>query len=81
MKKLLTKYRNITVEQVDKEGHPTGGEAQILTNDLANEIFCGEAQDMFILAWDVIRVNFNGFFQKIGSQFGGLTGLLQKIQK
>ena len=73
MKKLLTKYRCITVELED------GSDAQTLTEDLANEVFCGEAQDMFILAWDVIRVNFNGFFQKINARFGGLiAGLMKK---
>jgi hypothetical protein len=64
MKKLLTKYKNITVELDD------GSDAQILTDDLVNEVFCGEAQDMFVLAFEVIKVNFSGFFKKIGNQFG-----------
>lgn len=72
LRKLLTKYKNISVELAD------GSEAQVLTDDLANEVFCGEAQDMFILAYEVIKVNFSGFFKKIGNQFGGaLSGLLK----
>jgi len=64
LKKLLTKHSNVTVE-VD------GGEAQKLNEDVANEIFCGEVQNMFILAVEVIKVNYSGFFKNLGSQFGG----------
>lgn len=67
LKKLLTKHDNISVETEDG--------VKRLDNDLANEIFCGSAQDMFILAVEVINVNFKGFFKKIGGQFG-----LQKVQ-
>jgi hypothetical protein len=62
LKKLLTKHGNISVETEDG--------VKSLDNDLANEIFCGSAQDMFILAVEVISVNFSGFFAKIGNQFG-----------
>lgn len=67
LKKLLTKHGNVSVETEDG--------VKRLDNDLANEIFCGSAQDMFILAVDVINVNFEGFFKKISGQFG-----LQKAQ-
>lgn len=67
LKKLLTKHDNISVETEDG--------VKRLDNDLANEIFCGSAQDMFILAVEVINVNFKGFFEKLGGQFG-----LQKAQ-
>lgn len=67
LKKLLTKHDNISVETEDG--------VKRLDNDLANEIFCGSAQDMFILAVEVINVNFKGFFKKLGGQFG-----LQKAQ-
>ncbi len=67
LKKLLTKHENISVETEDG--------VKRLDNDLANEIFCGSAQDMFILAVEVINVNFKGFFKKLGGQFG-----LQKAQ-
>ena len=64
LKKLLTDYKNVSVELEGKK------EAQILTEDLANELFCGDAQDMFILAFDVIKANYSRFFQKLGGQYG-----------
>jgi hypothetical protein len=75
LKKLLVKHKNVSVE---REGE---SEAQHLTEDLANELFCGDAQDMFILAFDVIKVNFSGFFGKIiGLSGGPLGALLGKTQ-
>ena len=71
LRKLLTKHGNISVEQ-------HGGDMQKLTDDLANEMFCGNAQDMFILAFEVIKVNFSGFFKKVGGQFGtALAGMMK----
>ena len=51
---------------------PEGEKVRLLTEDLANEIFCEEVQDMFILAFEVIRTNYNGFFKKLGNQFGSV---------
>ena len=69
LKKLLVQHRNISFEQVGpfdaKNKSP-----QILTEDLANDLFCGDVQDMFILAFDVIKSNYSGFFEKLGSLFG-----------
>ena len=45
-------------------------EQEILDMDLVNELFCGEVQDMFVLAFYVIRLNFNGFFKKLVGRFG-----------
>ena len=73
MKKLLIDHKNISVE-----GESTEGEPKLLTLDLANEVFCGEVQDMYILCFEVIRLNFKGFFSKISTQFGDLTSLVQK---
>lgn len=67
MKKLLIDNQNISVE-----GEATDGNVQILTSDLANEVFCGDVQDMFILCWEVIKINFKGFFKKLGTRFGSL---------
>lgn len=71
MKELLTANRNITVNVEGKE------DAQILTEDLANELFCCEVQEMFILAFRVIQLNFSGFFRKLQTRFGGAFGKLQ----
>lgn len=73
MKKLLVNNKNISVEC-----EATDGEVKLLDYDLANEVFCGDVQDMYILCFEVIRLNFKGFFSKIGDRFGDLKGLLQK---
>lgn len=73
MKKLLINNKNISVEC-----EATNGEVKLLDYDLANEVFCGDVQDMYILCFEVIRLNFKGFFKKIGAQFGSLKELLQK---
>jgi hypothetical protein len=64
LKKLLVLHKNISFDDAE-------GNAKLLTEDLANEVFCGEAQDMFILAYEVIRANFPGIFKKLGNLFGG----------
>lgn len=74
MKKLLVDYKNISVES---PGITT--KVMVMDLDLANEVFCGEVQDMYILCWEVIKINFRGFFKKIGAQFGGLQEALQKM--
>ncbi len=66
MKKLLITHKNISVDVEDK--------TEILTYDLANEIFCGDVQDMYILCYHVIKINFGGFFKKVGSLFGKRKG-------
>ena len=73
LKKLLIQYRNISVA-IDGESA-----AQLLTEEIADEVFCGDAQDMFILAYDVIRVNYSGFFEKVGDRFGGVVNALLKM--
>lgn len=75
LKKLLIQYKTISVET---EGET---EPQLLTEDIANEVFCGDVQDMFILAFEVIKVNFPGIFKKLGDQYGKvIDGLLKKKQ-
>ena len=67
MKRLLIDYRNVSVESDE-----TNGQVQILSYDLANEVFCGETQDMYVLCFEVIKVNYAGFFKKVNARFGGL---------
>lgn len=69
MKRLMIDYGTVSIE-----GDITDGKAMRLTEDLANEVFCGEIQDMFLLCFEIIKVNYNGFFKKLGGQFG-----LQKV--
>lgn len=69
LKHLLIAGSNISVEQ-------PGEKARLLTEDLANEVFCTDVQDMFILAFEVIRTNYNGFFKKLGDlDLSGFTEL------
>jgi len=73
LRKLLVQYQNISVQL---EGR---NDAEILTADLADELFCGETQDMFILVYDVIKANYSSFFKRLSGQFGSLlNGLLAK---
>lgn len=64
LKHLLIAGKNISFETPDSE------KPQLLTEDLANELFCEDVQDMFLLAFEVIRTNYNGFFKKLAARFG-----------
>ena len=72
MKHLLIAGKNISFETPDSE------KAQLLTEDLANELFCEDVQDMFLLAFEVIRTNYSGFFKKLTARFGTAMGALMK---
>lgn len=61
---LLLKHKNISVETEDG--------VKLLDEELANEVFCGSAQDMYVLMYEVIRVNFPAIFGKLDSLFGNL---------
>ncbi len=50
-----------------------------LTEDIANELFCGEMQDMLQLAIEVVKVNYSGFFQKLQLPFGTQKEVLGKM--
>lgn len=66
LRKMLIDGKNITVETDDC---PDG---ERLNQELVNELFCGNVQDMYILAYHVLKVNYQGFFKKLSSQFGGV---------
>lgn len=72
LRKLLIDNKNISVTPAD------GGKAVWLTEEIANEVFCGEMQDMFILAFYVIKLNFSGFFKRLDGQFGTVVEKLTK---
>lgn len=81
LRKLLIVNKNIVVEVPNEMSGEV--DQSILNEDLLNELFCGEVQDMFILAFEVIRLNFNGFFKKVGALSGkaGMvaTQMMRKI--
>lgn len=70
LRDLLIRNGNIAVE--------IEGEAKTLDEDLSNVVFCGEIQDMYILAFNVIKVNYGGFFKKLGDQSGKVAELITK---
>ena len=41
-----------------------------LNEDLANELFCGDVQDMYVLCVHVIQINFGGFFKRLAALSG-----------
>lgn len=49
-----------------------------LDEDLLDEIFCGEVQDMYILCYEVIKLNYKGFFNKLTDLFGAVGSVTQK---
>ena len=59
----LLMNKNVVVKQ---EGSPD------VTEDKCNEIFCGNVQNMFFLAFHVIKVNFGDFFESLGSRSGSV---------
>ena len=73
MKRLLVDTGNISVE-----GPDTDGSVKVLDRDLADEVFCGEIQDMLILCFEVIKLNFKGFFKKLGARSGSLAEQLRR---
>lgn len=72
LKHLLIAGKNIAIEV-------PGERPKVLTEDLANEVFCTDVQDMFILGFEVIRTNYNGFFKKLGDRFGRAAELVKKM--
>lgn len=63
LRKLLVDNGNIAYENEN-------GKRERLTPDTADELFCGNAQGLFVLAFHVIRVNYSGFFGKLPTLFG-----------
>lgn len=64
LRQLLIVHQNVAYDDL------TTGKTVRLTEDNANELFCGDTQDMFMLAFEVCKINFSGFFDKLASQFG-----------
>ncbi len=72
VRQLMITHKNIVVDD------PSTGEAVRLTKDIVNEMFCGEIQDMFTLAIEVVKVNYSGFFRKTAARFGPVIAALTK---
>ena len=68
MRKLLLGGHIVVCDIPDDSGNIV--QAQVLTEDAVNEIFCANLQNMYKLCYEVIKVNFNGFFEKLAVQSG-----------
>lgn len=75
MRLLLTQNRNISFE------HEQERRVKWLSEDDMDELFCGSIEDMFVLAVEVIKINFKGFFKRLGNLSGNPAELLSKMQK
>lgn len=76
LKVLLIDNRNVSVASAE-----TDGEVELLTYDLANEIFCCGLDDMVRLCIEVARINYGGFFEKVTGQFGSLSEAVSMMEK
>lgn len=77
MKKLLL-GGNIVIQYEDDNGEE---QQEKLDKDLADEVFCGNVQDMFVLCVHVIKLNFNGFFEKLATLSGKAEQVATKIPR
>ena len=77
MKKLLL-GGNVVIEYEDENGET---QQDTLDQDLANEVFCGNVQDMFVLCSHVIKLNFNGFFKRLATLSGKAEQVVAKTPR
>lgn len=56
----------------------SGQEAVRLTREVIAELFTGNAQDMLMLAFEVLKVNYGGFTKLFRSLSGSVPGLLKR---
>lgn len=70
MSALLIDHENISIE-----GEATDGAARKLTKDLADEVFCMDLQDMLVLCYEVVKLNFGGMFGKFSEKASSLAAV------
>lgn len=72
--------RNLLMNKNVAVKHEGSQDVDYLTEDKCNEIFCGNVQNMFVLAFHVIKVNYSDFFESIGSRSGSVkTAVMSMI--
>ena len=77
MKKLLL-GGNVVIEYEDESGET---QQETLDQDLANEVFCGNVQDMFVLCIHVIKLHFIGFFKRLATLSGKAAQVVAKTPR
>ena len=75
IRQLLIDHKNVYFEGMGDD------KPQLLTAEELNEIFCMELQEMYLLAWEVLKLNFKGFFKKLSTQSGDLGTLVENLTK
>ena len=78
LKMLLVRHGNISFERA---GPKEDGQPRLLTEDIANDLFSSDVQDMFLLAYEVVKLNYGGFFGKLGSLFGDHMDAFRNLRK
>ena len=74
LRQLLTDNNNVAFTTSE-------GKTVYLSEDAINEIFCGEIQNLYLLAFEVIRVNYGSFFEKLGNRFGIVSEKIKETMK
>ena len=67
IRKLLIEERNISFVEKDCMDP---NKVKVMEWDDADELFCGDIQDMYLLAIKVIQLNYKGFFKKLAAPYG-----------
>lgn len=67
MQKLLIEERNIGFVEKDCMDP---NKVKVMEWEDADELFCGDIQDMYMLAIKVIQLNYKGFFTKLAAPYG-----------
>lgn len=70
---------HIVVETKDEITGERDGER--LTEEIVNEVFCGDVANMYVLCYHVIKLNFGDFFSKLDSQFGQVENMQETKSK
>ena len=69
----LVLNKNVSVDYED--------ETVYLTEELMNEIFCCDIMGIYMLAFEVIKTNYGGFFKKLGNLSGSVTEKVSTLTK
>ncbi len=74
LKKLLIDGKNVSIDLED-------GSAVYLTEDLLDEAFVCDIVGIYMLAFEVIKTNYGGFFEKLGNLSGSVTEKVKILTK
>ena len=75
LRALLIREKNIHVG----EANGRSDDVSLLDYDTANAIFIGNIADMYLLAFEVIKINYGNFFEKLSTLSGSPGGLLRDL--